>query len=217
MLSQEHYVERLLKKFEYFNVTFVSIPFDANSQLKKNNGDPVAQSKYTYIIGSLMHLMNFIRTDITYVVCRLSRYTHNPNREHWSALARLIKYLRGTVNYGILYSGFLSTLEGYSDANWISDSDETKSTSCYVFTLGSGAILWKFAKQMIIARSTMELEFLALELAGSEAAWQRNFLANIPLIKDVLPHVSMHCDCQTAIAITMNKSYNCKSRHMKLR
>ncbi|XP_070045992.1 secreted RxLR effector protein 161-like [Nicotiana tomentosiformis] len=155
MLSQEHYVERLIKKFEYFNVTFVNTPFDANSQLKKNNGDPVARSKYAQIIGSLMYLMNFTRPDIAYVVCRLSRYTHNPNRDHWSALDRLIKYLRGTMNYGILYSEFPSTLEGYNDANWISDSDETKSTNGYVFTLGGGAISWKSAKQTIIARSTM--------------------------------------------------------------
>jgi len=63
----------------------------------------------------------------------------------------------------------------------------------------------------------MESEFVALELAGSEAEWLRNFLANIPLIKDVLPSVSIHCDCQAAIAIAKNKSYNCKSRHMKLR
>ncbi|XP_070002328.1 secreted RxLR effector protein 161-like [Nicotiana sylvestris] len=204
MLSQEHYIERLLKKFECFNVTLVSIPFDANSQLKKNNGDPVAQSKYAQIIGSLMHLMNFTRPDIAYVVCRLSRYTHNLNKEHWSVLYRLMKYFRGTMNYGILYSEFPSTLEGYSDANWISDSDETKSTSGYVFTLGGGAISWKLAKQMIIARSTMESEFVALELAGSETDWLRNFLANILLIKDVLSHVSIHCDCQAAIAIAKN-------------
>ncbi|XP_075106808.1 secreted RxLR effector protein 161-like [Nicotiana tabacum] len=135
MLSQEHYVERLLKKFEYLNVTSVRTPFDANSQLKKNNGDPVVQAKYVQIIGSLMHLMNFTRPDISYDVCRLSKYTHNPNREHWSALDRLMKYLRGTMNYGILYSGFPSTLERYSDANWISNSDKTKSTSGYLFTL----------------------------------------------------------------------------------
>ncbi|XP_070005560.1 secreted RxLR effector protein 161-like [Nicotiana sylvestris] len=92
------------------------------------------------IIRSLMHLMNFTRPDIAYAVCRLSKYTHNPNREHW-----------------------------YNDANWISDSDETKFTSGYVFTLGSGPISWKSAKQTIIARSTMESEFVALKLAGSEA------------------------------------------------
>ena len=87
-----------------------------------------------------MHLMNFTRPDIAYVVCRLSLYTHNNNKEHWSALMRLMKYLRGTMNYDILYSEFPSILEGYCDVNWISDSDETKSTGGYVFTLGGGAL-----------------------------------------------------------------------------
>ena len=61
--------------------------------------------------------MNFSRPDIAYAVGRLSRYTQNSNNEHWSALVRLMKYLRGTMNYGILYSGFPAVLEGYSDAN----------------------------------------------------------------------------------------------------
>ena len=146
ILSQEHYVEKLLKKFGYFDVNPVSILYHANTQLKKNRGDIVAQSEYAQIIGSLMHLMNFSRPDIAYAVCRLSRYTHNPGYDHWIALVRLMKYLRGTMNYGILYSGFPAVLEGYSDANWISDSDETKSTSGYIFTLGGGAISWKSAK-----------------------------------------------------------------------
>nr|XP_033510309.1 secreted RxLR effector protein 161-like [Nicotiana tomentosiformis] len=127
----------------------MSTHFDANSQLKKNNSDPVAQSKYAQIIESLMYLMNFTRPDIAYVVCRLSRYSLDPNNEHWSALARLIKYLRGTMNYGILYSEFPSTLEGYNAANWISDSYETKSTGSFVFTLGGGAISWKSARLTI--------------------------------------------------------------------
>ena len=88
-----------------------------------------------------MHLMNFSRPDIAYAVCRLSRYTHNPNNDHWSALARLMKYLRGTMNYGILYNGFPVVL-----ANLISNSDEIKSTSGYVFTLGGGAVAWKSSK-----------------------------------------------------------------------
>ena len=217
MLSQQHYVEKILKKFGYFEQKPVTTPYDVNSHLVKNSDDPVAQSEYAQIIGSLMHLMNFSRPDIAYAVCRLSRYTHNPAREHWDALVRLMKYLKGTINYGLLYSGFPAVLEGYSDANWISDSDETKSTSGFVFTLGGGAVTWKSSKQTIIARSTMESEFVALEMAGSEAEWIRNFLSDIPLGTRPRPSVSMHCDCQSAIAIAKNKAFNGKSRHIRLR
>ena len=116
-----------------------------------------------------MHLINFSRPDIAYALCRLSRYTHNPNNDHHSALVRLIKYLRGTMNYGILHSGFPVVLEGYNDANWIFDSYEIKSTSGNVFTFGGGVVTWKSSKQTIIATSTMELEFIALESTDKEA------------------------------------------------
>ena len=65
-----------------------------------------------------------------------------------------MKYLKGTMNYGILYCGFFTVLEGYSDANWISDSNETKFTSGYVFTIGGGTLAQKSARQTIIVRLT---------------------------------------------------------------
>ena len=72
------------------------------------------------------------------------------------------------MNYGILYSGFPAVLGGYGDAKWISDSDEIKSTSGYVFTLGGGVVAQKSSKQTLIATSTMESKFIALESAGKE-------------------------------------------------
>ena len=162
-----------------------------------------------------MHFMNFSRPNIAYVVCRLSKYTQNPNLDHWTSLVRLMRYLRGTMNYGILYSGFFVVLERYSNANWISDSYEIKSTSGYVFTFNRGVVCWKSTKQTIIARSTMELEFITLELVGNEAGWLRNFLADIPLRVKPTPSLSMHCDCPTAIA--KNKAFNGKNHHIQLR
>uniref|UniRef100_A0A2N9HZD6 Integrase catalytic domain-containing protein n=1 Tax=Fagus sylvatica TaxID=28930 RepID=A0A2N9HZD6_FAGSY len=110
-----------------------------------------------------------------------------------------------------------AVLEGYCDANWISDNDETNSTSGYVFTLGGGAISWKSSKQTCNARSTMESEFVALEKAGTEAEWLRNLLADIPLWDKPLPSIAMHCDSQAAIACAKNKIYNGKKRHIRLR
>lgn len=127
-----------------------------------------------------MFLMNCTRPNIAYAVSRLSRYTHNPAYEHWNALTRLLRYLKGTMNLGLTYTSRPTILEGYYDANWISDNDETNSTSGYVFTLGGGAISWKFSKKTCNDRSTMEFEFVALEKAGTKAEWLRNLLADIP-------------------------------------
>ena len=100
----------------------------------------MSKSEYAQIIGNLMHLMNYTCPDIAYTMGRLSRYTHYPNKDHWTTLYRVLKYLKETINYTLTYCGFPSVLEGHSDANWISDFDELKSTSGYVITLG-GAIL----------------------------------------------------------------------------
>lgn len=101
-----------------------------------------------------------------------------------------MKYLRGTINNGIKYSRFSAILEEYSDANWIPNSDETKTTNGFVFILGGGAITWKLAKQTIIARLTMESEFFALELVVNEAEWLKNFLVDIPSGIKPTPSVS---------------------------
>jgi len=128
-----------------------------------------------------MYLMNYTRPDIAYVVSRLSRYTHNPNSEHWNTLHQLLKYLNGTMNLCLHFNNFPTVLEGYCDANWVTDNNEVSSTSGYVFTLGGGAVSWKSSKQTCIARSTMESEFIALELAGQEAEWLKNLLGDIQL------------------------------------
>ena len=107
-----------------------------------------------------MYLMNC--TKLAYTVGRLSRYTQSPNQDHQTIVRRVLKYLRGTINYGQCFNEFPSVLEGFSDANWILDSDEMKSTSGYVFILGGSVVSWKSGKQTCITRSTMEAEFIAL-------------------------------------------------------
>ncbi|XP_070033064.1 secreted RxLR effector protein 161-like [Nicotiana tomentosiformis] len=133
-----------------------------------------------------MLLMNYTRSDIAYVVSRLSRYTHNLSSEHLNALHRLLRYLRGTMDWCLHFNKFSAVLEGFCDANWVTDNDEVSSTNGYVFTLGAGAISWKSSKQTCIARSTMESKFVALELAGQESEWLRNLLAYVSLWGDKL-------------------------------
>ncbi|KAM2709368.1 hypothetical protein EV2_047063 [Malus domestica] len=142
IINQASSIEKMLKKFNFFNCNPVSTSYEPNVCLLKNSGEPVCQFEYSQMIGSLMYIANKTRPDIAYAVGRLSRYTHNPSKEHWNALRRVFKYLRGTMDYSIHYKGFPYVVEGYSDANWITDSSEVKSTSGYVFLLGGAAISW---------------------------------------------------------------------------
>ena len=70
----------------------------------------------------------------------MSRYTHNPSQEHWNALHCLLKYLKGTSDWRLHFNKFPAVLEGFCDANWVTDKDEVSSTSGYIFTLGGGAV-----------------------------------------------------------------------------
>ena len=98
------------------------------------------QLRYSQIIGSLMYLASATKPDISFVVCKLSRFVSNPGDDHWRALERVMRYLKGTMSYGIRYTGQPKELEGYYDANWISNADELYATSGYVFSLGGGAV-----------------------------------------------------------------------------
>ena len=169
------------------------------------------------MIGSLMYLMSCTRQDIAYAVSKLSRYTSNPNGDHWKGIVRVLRYLRYTRDYGLHYIRYLAVLEGYSDANWISDVKNSKSTSGYVFTLAGAAISLKSSKQTVIARSTMESEFIALDKCGEEAEWLRNFLEDIPRWPKPVTAISIHCDSQSTIGRSQNVMYNGKSRHIRRR
>lgn len=122
-----------------------------------------------------MYLTNCTRPDLAHAVNVLSRYTSNPGHNHWNAITRVLDYVRHTKTYGLNYGKEPVVLEGYSDANWISDSKNSKSTSGYVFTLGGAAVSWKSSKQTVLARSTMESEFIALDKAAEEAELLRIF------------------------------------------
>ena len=113
------------------------------------------------------------------------------------------------------YSKYPTVLEGYCEANWISDTKDSKSTSGYLFTLGGGAVSRKSSKQTCIARSTIESEFIALDKAGKEAEWLHHFLEDIPIWPQPVPAICIHCDSQSAIGRAHSHIYNGKSRHIR--
>ena len=84
-------------------------------------------------------------------------------------MKRVLGYLKYTQHYALHYNKYPVMIKGYSDANWITGSNDVKSTSGYVFILGGGAVSRKSSKQICIALSTMESEFIALDKAGEEA------------------------------------------------
>jgi hypothetical protein len=139
-LSQSHYVEKVLSRFGYNDCKPISTPCDASVVLRKNKRIIRDQLRYFQIIGSLMYLASATRPDFSFVVSKLSRFVSNTGDDNWNALGRVMRYLKGTMDYGIHYTGYPRILEGYSDLNWISNANEIKATSGYVFTFVGDAV-----------------------------------------------------------------------------
>jgi hypothetical protein len=116
-------------------------------------------------------------------VSKVSRFVSRPGDDHWNALERVMRYPVGTLDYGIHYTGYPKVLKGYSDSNWISDADEIKATSGYVFTLGGGTVFLKSCKQTILTRSPMEAELTALDTATVEAGWLHELLMDLSIVE----------------------------------
>ncbi|GJZ61128.1 zinc finger, CCHC-type containing protein [Tanacetum coccineum] len=134
-ISQSYYIEKVLKKFNYFDCTPVSTLMDTSEKLMPNNGEVVSQLEYSRVIGCLMYAMTCTMPDIAFAVGKLSMYTSNPGTQHWQAIQRVLRYLKKTMDYRLTYTGYPSVLEGYTDASWISNTKDNSSTSGWVFCL----------------------------------------------------------------------------------
>ncbi|GJU71817.1 zinc finger, CCHC-type containing protein [Tanacetum coccineum] len=216
-ISQSHYIEKVPKKFNYFDCTLVSTPMDTSEKLMPNNGQAASQLEYSKVIGCLMYAMTCTRPDIAFAVGKLSMYTSNPGTQHWKAIQRVLKYLKKTMDYKLTYNSYPSVLEGYTDASWISNSEDNSSISGWVFLLGGGAICWASKKQTCITGSTMEYEFVALAVAGKEAEWLRNLILEIPLWSKPITPIFIRCDGAATLAKAYSQMYNGKSRHLGVR
>ena len=116
---------------------------------------------YASAVGSLMYGMLCTRPDICYAVGIVSRFQSNPGLDHWIAVKHILKYLRRTRNYMLVYSSQDLIPTGYTDSDFQLDKDTRKSTSGSVFTLSGGAVVWRNVKQSSTADSTIEVEYIA--------------------------------------------------------
>ena len=123
---------------------------------------------YASAVGSLMYAMLCTRPNICFAVGMVSRYQSEPGEEHWIAVKHILKYLRRTRDYMLVYQDESLEPIWYTNTDFQSDIDFRKSTSGYVFTFGGGAISWRSVKQSSIADSTMEAKYIAASEAAKE-------------------------------------------------
>lgn len=176
-LGQGKYTVEILQRFGMMDCKSMPTPMMSNLKLLSDtSSDKVHSTIYRQMIGSLMYLTN-TRSYICFAVNTLSQFMVDPRRVHWIAAKHVMRYLTGTVEYGLSYnSDHEINLQGYTDADWAGSVTNRKSTSGCCFSLGSAVISWLSRKQSSVALSTVEEEYMVACLASGEVVWLRKMI-----------------------------------------
>lgn len=217
-IGQPAYVESILKKFGMDNSKPVGTPIDPNTKLTKATDDEqsIDQQLYQSAIGSLLYLSGGTRPDITFSVSNLAKFSAKPSKHHWAAIKRVMRYLKGTINFGILYSKQEpKDFVAYSDADWAGDHDDRKSTSGYLFQMSGGAVSWRSKKQSSVALSTAEAEYIALASTAQEAVWLKQLTTELG--SGSTEATTIFEDNQAAISMSKNPQYHGRAKHISIK
>lgn len=176
-LSQTVYMKNLLTRFNMDECKASKTPMEVTSWKEQDNRENlnciIEKKPYRELVGCLMHLMLTTRQDLSASVNYLIRFQTNATDLHWNGLKRILRYVKGTLDYGLFYQRSKSsnvTLLGYADADWAGDTDR-KSTSRFLIQVCNATIvyvLWATRKQTAVALSSIEAEYVALASAATE-------------------------------------------------
>ena len=213
-LNQEKHAHEVLKKVIMENRKLAPTPLMQNVKIIKDDGaEKIDASFYRSFIESLLYLVTS-RPDLMYVVSLLSRFMQSPSKIHFAAAKRVLRYLRGTTQFGIWYRpNENGSLLGYVDGDWARNPDDMKRTTSYAISLGSGIFSWNSNKQEIVAQSTTEAEYVAVVLAANHAIWLRKILKDLGVQSKEA--IEIKCDSKSIIAITGNLVQHGKTKLSK--
>jgi len=214
-LSQQKYIFDLLKKTDMINAKPVNSPMSPSANLSLFKGDPFHDpTLYRSTVGSLQYL-SFTRPDLAFAVSKVCQFMQRPTTDHWTAVKRILRYLRQTMHHGILIRRTSSTdIHAFSDADWAGCSDDRRSVSGYCVYLGSNLISWSSRKQPTVSRSSTEAEYRAVANTTAEVMWLRSLLTELGILSPTPP--VLWCDNIGATYLTANPLYHSRTKHIEL-
>nr|GEV23467.1 retrotransposon protein, putative, Ty1-copia subclass [Tanacetum cinerariifolium] len=200
-LCQSAYIEKILKRYCIKNSKRGSIPMQEKLKLSKSQGasTPAEMKRmqnvlYALAVGFIMYAVRCTRPDVAFAQNITSRFQQNPSDIHRTTVKNILKYFRNTKDMFLVYGGDLKRelkVSCYTDAGYLTDADDLKSQTGYVFVLNGGAVDWKSAKQSIFATSSAEAEYITAFDASKEAVWVRKFIFGLSVIPTIEEPISM--------------------------
>jgi hypothetical protein len=233
-LSQRHFITDLLTTYNLLNAHPSPVPLrqklcslpDAPPNSLPEIPDDEVKIHYQRLVGSLLYLALCTRPDIAYATMALGQYNANPTRAHLLAAKGVLRYLLGTIDYGLEYnftqapvgppaSVIIPSDCAFTDADWASDERDRRSISGFAFFLFSALVAWSAVKQRTTALSSTEAEYMALVHVLREALWLRLFLT---ILGFPCPRpFPLLCDNQSALAIANSEAITSRSKHIDVR
>lgn len=215
-ICQRKYAAELIERFGMQNYNFVCNPIVPGQKVGRDEaGVKVDSTLYKQMVGSLMYL-TATRPDLMFVVSLISRFMANPTELHFGTAKRIMRYVKGTLEFGIWYQREgKSELLGYTDSDYAGDVDDSRSTSGYVFLMSGGAVAWSSRKQPIVTLSTTEAEYVAAATCACQAIWMKRILKEIGHEQD--EEMVLFCDNTSTIKLSKNVVMHGKSKHIRVR
>lgn len=215
-ICQRRYACEVLARFGMENSNAVKNPIVPGIKLSKNEEEArVDSTMFKQVVGSLMHLTS-TRPDLMYGVSLISRFMSCPTISHWLVAKRLLRYLKGTTELDIFYKKGRSTgLLAYTDSDFAGDLDDRKSTSGFVFLLGSGVVSWSSKKQPVVSLSTIEAKYIAAALCACQCVWLRRVLEKLGFKEE--KSTVIQCDNSSTIQLSKNLVFHRRCKHIDVR
>ena len=174
----------------------------------------VDPSLHKSMIGGLLYL-TASRPDISYSVRVCAKYQANPKKSHMTALKRIIKYVKTTVEFGVWYSKDTSdVLAGYSDADWAWNANDRKSISGSCLYMGNNLVSLMSKKQNSMSLSTAEVEYIVAGSCCTQLLWMQKLLHDYGICQE---HLTIYCDNTSAINISKNPIQHSRTKHIEIR
>ncbi|PKU83242.1 Retrovirus-related Pol polyprotein from transposon TNT 1-94 [Dendrobium catenatum] len=213
-LHQTKYAKDILTAAGFTNSKPVPTPSLLKST-KHNSAAPTFSDPQLYrrLVGSLNYL-TITRPDIAFAVNAVCQHMHNPSTADFLELKRILRYIQGTLDFGLpLQPGNLQ-LTTYVDADWAADATDRKSVSGFCSFLGSTLVSWSVKKQTTVAKSSTEAEYRALASATSDILWLRRLIAEFGITQT--GPTTIFCDSVSAIALAHNPVFHARTKHIEI-
>ena len=223
-ITQKGYIAQMLKQLGMEDCHTVKSTMDKNMKLEQPPPEYVADEKlkndFASIIGALNWVAGMSRPDISFAVHRLSRHLVQPINDHYTAAKRVMRYLAGTIEIGMVFGPSHThdgTLQAYSDSSWHDNADNGRSTAGYLFKLANGPVSWRSKQEPVVAMSSTEAEYIAASEACKEAMYLKDLLWELGYDEGDIGTIKMDLDNKSAINLAENPAMHPKTKHIRLR